>query len=296
MDALTSSRNNLSDPGTRFRQLVQSNSPLIIAGVINACAALLAKQAQLHAIYLSGAGVANADFGLPDLGITALPDVVEQVVKITSAVDLPLLVDGDTGWGGALNIAHAVQQLIKAGAAGVHFEDQAWPKRCGHRDGKKLISSDEMASKIAAAVEARDRYSAGFVIMARTDAIAVDGVDAAVARAQAYAASGADMIFAEAVATLPDYGKFVAALPNIPILANITEFGKTPLFTADELASVGVKMMLFPLSAFRAMNAAAFEVFNAIKSYGTQQQCLVKMQTREQLYALLDYETMEFKT
>lgn len=278
-----------------FKQLVAINNPLIITGVINACTALLAKQVGIKCLYLSGAGVANADFALPDLGITSLTDVLTQVTRITSAVDLPLLVDGDTGWGGTLNIEYAVQQLIKAGAAAVHFEDQQWPKRCGHLEGKKLVSKEEMVEKLTAAVAAKNQLDPNFVIMARTDALAVEGMAATLERAQAYVAAGADMIFPEAVTKLAEYQQFVNALPNVPILANITEFGKTPLFTAEELQSVGVKLMLFPLSAFRAMNNAALEVFNAIQEQGSQRSCIDNMQTRQELYQLLDYDKFAAK-
>ncbi len=284
---------NHQSPGAKLKKLVKASDPLIIAGVINACAALLAQQSKLQAIYLSGAGVANADFGLPDLGVTSLADVITQITRITSAVDLPLLVDGDTGWGGNLNVANTVSQFIKAGAAGVHFEDQQWPKRCGHRDGKKLVTTEEMVAKIVSAVAAKT--DPDFIIMARTDALAVEDLDDALLRVKKYVAAGADMIFAEAVTELSQYAAFVAAVPGTPVLANITEFGKTPLFTAKELNSVGVKLMLFPLSAFRAMNQAALEVFQTIQQQGTQKKSISKMQTREDLYTLLNYEELESK-
>lgn len=292
---------NPKSPGAKFIQLVKESDPLIITGVINAYTALLAKQAKISAIYLSGAGVANADFGLPDLGMTSLTDVVTQVARITAVSDLPLLVDGDTGWGGELNVARTVQQLLRAGAAGVHFEDQAWPKRCGQRDGKQLIPQADMAAKITAAVAARAELelttggSPEFVIMARTDALGVESEASALARAQSYVVAGADMIFAEAVTELEQYQRFVAAVPGIPVLANITEFGKTPLFTAQELATVGIKMMLFPLSAWRAMNKAALEVFQTIQKQGSQQACIGQMQTRAELYDLIHYAEFERK-
>lgn len=277
--------------GQRLRELTAQESPLLIAGAINSICALLAQQAGFKALYLSGAGVANADFALPDLGFTSLDNVVDQVRKITHASQLPLLVDGDTGWGSVLNVTYTVQQLISAGAAGVHFEDQEFPKRCGHRGGKILTSVVVMTDRIKAAVDARTDDS--FVIMARTDAANVEGIDAAIARAQEYVRAGADMIFAEAVASLQDYQKFSKALDPVPVLANSTEFGVTPALTAQELHQAGIKIVLYPLSAFRAMNYAASKVYNSIIKNGTPAACLSEMQTREQLYSLLDYYTYE---
>jgi methylisocitrate lyase len=277
--------------GRRLRELTAEQTPLLMVGTINAMCALLAQQAGLKAIYLSGAGVANADYALPDLGITSLDNVVDSARKITQAVNLPLLVDGDTGWGSILNITRTVQQLISVGAAGVHLEDQAFPKRCGHRSGKILCTTDVMLDRLKAALDART--DPDFVIMARTDAVSVESLDAAIARAQAYAQAGADMIFAEAVDNLADYQKFTKALGKVPVLANITEFGKTPLFTNQELGQSGIKIALYPLSAFRAMNYAASQVYQAIMQQGTQKAWLPNMQTRDDLYAVLDYYNYE---
>lgn len=279
--------------GKRLRKLVEQQKPLLIVGATHAISALLAKQAGHKALYLSGSGVAAADFGLPDLGLTSLDNVIDATRKITQVVDLPLLVDGDTGWGSSLNIAQSVQRLTAAGAAGVHFEDQTFPKRCGHRAGKQLVSIQAMTNRVKAAVAAR--LDPDFVIMARTDAVNIEGVDAAIARAQAYVHAGADMIFAEAVTTLADYAKFTQALGTTPVLANITEFGQTPLFSAEELDDVGIKMVLYPLSAFRAMNFAASQVYTEILQHGSQQNCISNMQTRDELYKLIDYYTYENK-
>lgn len=281
----------MSNMGERLRTLTVQDTPLQIVGAINAMCALLAQQAGFKAIYLSGAGVANADYGLPDLGLTSLDNVISATRKITQVVQIPLLVDGDTGWGSVLNIKQTVQQLIDAGAAGVHFEDQAFPKRCGHRDQKILVSVAEMQDRLKAAVDARS--DPNFVIMARTDAASVDGIDAAITRARDYVRAGADMIFAEAINSLPDYAKFTQAMGNVPVLANITEFGLTPMFTAEELYQVGIKIALYPLSAFRAMNYAATVTYETILQQGSQKKCLSMMQTREQLYQLLDYYTYE---
>lgn len=280
--------------GKKFRAALEQESPLKLIGVINAYCAKLALNTGFKAIYLSGAGVANSNFGLPDLGLTGLRDVVVEVEKITHAVDLPLIVDGDTGFGGELNTAYTVEKLIKSGAAGVHFEDQAWPKRCGHRDGKKLISSNEMQAKIKAAVDSKNKLDKDFVIIARTDALAVEGMDKAIERAKAYVANGADAIFAEAITEIDQYKQFTKSL-DVPVIANITEFGKTPLFSSDELKDAGVKIMLFPLSAFRAMNKAAQIVFSEIKNNGSQKNILDKMETREELYKTLDYYNYESK-
>jgi len=258
-----------------------------MAGTVNAYCALLAERAGFRAIYLSGAGVANASFGLPDLGITTLGDVCEDARRVTQATDLPLLVDADTGFGGAFMIARTVRELTRAGAAGCHIEDQVQAKRCGHRPGKQLVSPDEMCDRIHAAVDART--DPGFVVMARTDAHASEGPERAIERAVAYADAGADMIFAEALTTLGEYAAFTRALGKVPVLANITEFGKTPLFTLAQLRSAGVALALYPLGAFRAMSRAAEEVYGAIRSKGTQRPVVRAMQTRAELYDVLGY-------
>jgi methylisocitrate lyase len=280
-----------TSPGAGLRAAVEAERPLQIVGAVNAYSALLAARCGFRALYLSGAGVANASFGLPDLGITALNDVCEDVRRITAACPLPLLVDADTGWGGAFNIARTCRQLIAAGAAGMHLEDQVQAKRCGHRPGKALVSAGEMTDRLKAAVDARH---ADFVIMARTDAYAAEGLDRAIERAMRYVEAGADMIFAEALTTLPEYRRFTAALP-VPVLANITEFGRTPLFDAQELGEAGVRLVLYPLSAFRAMSLAALQVYSTIRKEGSQRAVLEKMQTRAQLYDVLDYESFERK-
>jgi len=278
--------------GARLREAVESERPLQVVGTVNAYAALLAERSGFKAIYLSGAGVANASFGLPDLGVTSRNDVCEDVRRITSATALPLLVDADTGWGDAFNIARTISDLSKAGAAGMHLEDQVAAKRCGHRPGKQLVPAAEMVDRIRAAVDARtDRH---FVVMARTDAHAVEGQQAALERAAAYVEAGADMIFAEALTTLAEYRQFTAAV-RVPLLANITEFGKTPLFTRDELHAAGVRLVLYPLSAFRAAARAALEVYAAIRREGTQASVLERMQTRAQLYDVLRYHDYERK-
>ena len=279
-------------PGQRFRQAQQEESPLQIVGTINAYCALLAKQAGFRAIYLSGAGVANASFGLPDLGMTSMSDVVEDIRRITAVVDLPLLVDADTGWGHAFCIGRTVATFIAAGAAGMHIEDQEAAKRCGHRPNKVLVSTEEMVDRIRAAIDGRTDPS--FVIMARTDALAAEGVDATIQRCQAYVAAGADMIFAEALTDSDQYRKFTSSL-TVPVLANMTEFGKTPVMDTDAFASVGVDMVLYPLSAFRAMSAAAEHVFRSIREQGSQQQVLDSMQTRDRLYEILNYHDYEEK-
>jgi methylisocitrate lyase len=279
-------------PGARFRAALAVERPLQIAGTINAYSALLAARAGFRAIYLSGAGVANASYGLPDLGMTSLDDVLVDARRITSRVDLPLLVDIDTGWGHAFNIARSVRELARAGVAAVHLEDQVAAKRCGHRPGKELVAADEMCDRLRAAVDAKpDR---DFVVMARTDAAASEGVAGAIARAQAYVAAGADMIFAEALTTLDDYHKFTAAVAA-PVLANITEFGQTPLFTADQLRTAGVAMALYPLSAFRAMSAAARDTYAVLLREGTQKSAVEKMQPRTELYDVLGYHAYEQK-
>jgi methylisocitrate lyase len=278
--------------GARLRAAVEAERPLQVVGTINAYSALLAERSGFRAIYVSGAGVANASFGLPDLGMTSLNDVCEDVRRITAASELPLLVDADTGWGGAFNIAKTCKDLIKSGAAGMHLEDQVQAKRCGHRPGKSLVPSEEMSDRIKSAVDGRTDPS--FVIMARTDAHAVEGQQAALDRAQAYVAAGADMIFAEALTSLEEYKQFTAAI-RVPVLANITEFGKTPLFTTTELGSVGVRLVLYPLSAFRAMSNAALAVYGALRKEGTQKSVMDLMQTRAQLYDVLGYNEYEKK-
>lgn len=276
--------------GTRFRQALVSENPLQIVGVINAYAAKLAENAGFKAVYLSGAGVANANFALPDLAVTNLTDVVTEVRRITAATSLPLLVDADTGWGNALSIQRTVRDLTQAGAAGLHIEDQSENKRCGHRPGKKLVDVTEMTARISAAVAAKTDHA--FVIMARTDAANVEGLDAAIKRAKEYVAAGAEMIFAEAISTLDEYQLIVDAV-GVPVLANITEFGQTPLFSIQELKSAGIRMALYPLSAFRAMNLAAQNVYNTIRDKGSQQSVLAKMQTRDELYEILNYHQQE---
>jgi methylisocitrate lyase len=278
--------------GARLRAALEIERPLQVVGTINAYAALLAEHAGFRAIYLSGAGVANASFGLPDLGITALNDVCEDVRRITGACPLPLLVDADTGFGSAFNIARTTRELIRAGAGGMHLEDQVSAKRCGHRPGKALVPADEMVDRIHAAVDARS--DPAFIIMARTDAHAVEGQAAALERAADYVAAGADMIFAEALKTLDEYRQFTAAL-GVPVLANLTEFGQTPLFTVAQLATAGVRLVLYPLSAFRAAARAQLTVYNAIREQGTQKSVLDLMQTREELYDVLGYHDYEKK-
>jgi len=278
--------------GARLRAALEQERPLQIVGAINAYAALLAQQAGFRALYLSGAGVANASFGMPDLGLTSLNDVCEDVRRITGATRLPLLVDADTGWGAAFMIARTVRDISRAGAGGLHLEDQVQAKRCGHRPGKALVPAEEMADRIKAAVDART--DARFVVMARTDAHAVEGQSAALERAQAYVAAGADMIFAEALKTLDEYREFTRTLP-VPVLANITEFGETPLFTTTELRDAGVRLVLYPLSAFRAMSAAAQAVYATLRNEGTQRDLVDCMQTRAELYDVLGYHDYEKK-
>ena len=279
-------------PGARFRAALVEEKPLQVVGVINAYAARLAEKSGFRALYLSGGGVAAASLGVPDLGITTLEDVLIDVRRITATTDLPLLVDVDTGFGSAFNIARTVKSLIREGAGALHLEDQVQAKRCGHRPGKELVSADEMSDRLKAAVDARSDPS--FVIMARTDALAGEGVQAALARVQAYVAAGADMIFAEAVTDLALYSQFSQAA-GVPILANITEFGQTPLFTREELAGAGVGLVLYPLSAFRAMSAAALNVYQTIRSTGTQRGVIDAMQSRTDLYDILNYYAFEQK-
>jgi methylisocitrate lyase len=281
-----------STPGARFRTALAAERPLQIVGTINAYSALLAKRAGFRALYLSGAGVANASHGLPDLGMTSLDDVLVDARRITARVDLPLLVDIDTGWGHAFNIARAVKELARAGVAAIHLEDQVGAKRCGHRPGKELVSTEEMCDRLRAAVDAK--LDPDFIVMARTDAAAGEGLNGALARAKAYVGAGADMIFAEALTTLDDYKKFTKAV-KVPVLANITEFGQTPLFTVAELRAAGVAMALYPLSAFRAMNAAARDTYVALRRDGTQKAMLNRMQTRAELYDVLGYHAYEEK-
>jgi len=283
---------SLLTAGARLRAAVESERPLQLVGAVNAFSALLAERSGFKAIYLSGAGVANASLGVPDLGITSRNDVCEDVRRITSATALPLLVDADTGWGAAFNIARTTVDLMKSGAAGMHLEDQVAAKRCGHRPGKQLVASGEMVDRIRAAVDARS--DASFVIMARTDAHAVEGQEAALQRALAYVEAGADMIFAEALTSLEEFRQFTATV-RAPVLANITEFGKTPLFTRAELHAAGVRLVLYPLSAFRAAARASFEVYTAIRRDGTQASVLEKMQTRAELYDVLRYHDYERK-
>ena len=278
--------------GARFRAALETEQPLQIVGTINAFTALLAEKAGFKAIYLSGAGVANASFGLPDLAMTTLNDVCEDARRITSATSVPLLVDADTGWGSAFMIGRTIREMLRAGVAGCHLEDQVAVKRCGHRPGKALVEPGEMCDRIKAAVDARSDDQ--FVLMARTDAHAVEGQQAALDRAAAYVEAGADMIFAEALTTLDEYRQFTATI-DVPVLANLTEFGKTPMFTTDELASVGISMALYPLSAFRAMSVAALDVYSTLREEGTQSGVIDRMQTRTELYDVLGYQAYEDK-
>ncbi|WP_397381145.1 methylisocitrate lyase [Pseudomonas sp.] len=280
-------------PGQRFRQALAIETPLQVIGAINANHALLAKRAGFRAIYLSGGGVAAGSLGLPDLGINTLDDVLTDVRRITDVCDLPLLVDIDTGFGpSAFNIERTIKNLIKAGAAAAHIEDQVGAKRCGHRPGKEIVTCEEMVDRVRAAADAKT--DPDFFLIARTDAIQAEGVDAAIERCQRYVEAGADGIFAEAAYDLPTYKRFVDAL-NVPVLANITEFGATPLFTRDELASVGVAIQLYPLSAFRAANKAAESVYTSIRQQGHQQDVIELMQTRAELYDRIGYHAFEQK-
>ena len=278
--------------GLKFRKALKENSPLIIPGAINAYSAILAEKSGHQALYLSGGGVAAASYGIPDLGITSLEDVLIDVKRITNASSLPLLVDIDTGWGGAFNISRTIKEMIQAGAAAVHIEDQVSQKRCGHRPNKSLVSPAEMEDRIKAAVDGRTDEN--FFIMARTDSFANEGMSGAIERAQSYIENGADGIFLEAVSSLDDYKTLKESI-SAPVLANITEFGKTPLFTKDELSSVGVDMMLFPLSVFRAMSQIAEKVYISLAKDGTQESLLDIMQTREELYERLNYHEYENK-
>jgi len=282
----------ITSPGARFRAAVVAEKPLQVIGAINAYHARLAARVGYKALYLSGGGVAAGSLGLPDLGISTLDDVLIDVRRITDATDLPLLVDIDTGFGGAFNIARTVKSMIKFGAAAVHIEDQVQAKRCGHRPNKAVVSQAEMVDRIKAAVDAKTDPQ--FVIMARTDALAVEGLQSAIDRACACVEAGADMIFPEAMTELSMYKQFVAAV-KVPVLANITEFGSTPLFTREELASAEVSLALYPLSAFRAMNQAALKVYEAVRKEGTQKNVVPLMQTRAELYDFLDYHAYEEK-
>ena len=283
---------HLISAGARFRAALTVEKPLQVVGVINAYAARLAERTGFHALYLSGGGVAAASLGVPDLGITTLEDVLTDTRRITDTSALPLLVDIDTGFGSAFNIARTIKALVKAGAAAVHIEDQVQAKRCGHRPGKAIVSRDEMVDRIKAAVDARS--DPDFVIMARTDALAVEGLEAAIDRAAACVEAGADMIFPEALTSLEMYRQFAEAV-KVPILANMTEFGLTPLFTTAELASAWVSLALYPLSAFRAMSAAALQVYQTLRKEGTQKSAIPLMQTRVELYNYLDYYAYEQK-
>ena len=288
---MSSSNQGLS-AGGRFRVAVQEEKPLQVIGAINAYAARMAEATGFKALYLSGGGVAANSLGMPDLGISTMEDVLIDARRITDVTTLPLLVDIDTGWGGAFNIARTIRSMIKAGVAAVHLEDQVGQKRCGHRPGKEVVSQSEMVDRVKAAVDARTDSS--FVIMARTDALAVEGINAAIDRACAYVEAGADMIFPEAMTTLPMYRQFKDAV-KVPILANITEFGHTPLFTTEELRSVDVDIVLYCCGAYRAMNAAALKVYEAIRTEGTQKNVVSLMQTREDLYRYLGYHAYERK-
>ena len=283
----------MSTPGSRFRNAVSEEQPLQVIGTICAYHARLAKRAGYRAIYLSGGGVAAGSLGMPDLGISNLDDVLIDIRRITDVCDLPLLVDADTGFGAsAFNVARTTRSIAKAGAAAMHLEDQVGAKRCGHRPGKEIVSQEEMCDRIKAAVDARTDQQ--FVIMARTDALASEGLDAALARARAYVEAGADMIFPEAITELAMYRKFADAV-KVPVLANITEFGKTPLFTLEELRSANVAIALYPLSAFRAMNKAALKLYQTVRRSGSQKALLGEMQTRDELYQFLDYHSYEQK-
>ncbi len=281
-----------TSPGARFRAAVEANNPLQVVGAVNAYFAIMAEKTGHQALYLSGGGVAACSLGTPDLGISTLADVLEDARRITDASSLPLLVDVDVGWGGAFNIARCVREMIRADVAAIHIEDQVMQKRCGHRPNKAIVSSAEMVDRVKAAVDARS--DDGFVVMARTDALAVEGMQAAIDRACACVEAGADMIFPEAMNELEQYRQFVDAV-RVPVLANITEFGATPLFTTGELADAGVKLALYPLSAFRAASLAALGVYQHLLRDGTQQNVVERMQTRMELYDFLDYHDYEQK-
>ena len=278
--------------GQKLREALAEESPLQVVGTINAYSAILAEKVGYRSIYLSGGGVANASFGLPDLGMTSLNDVLEDVKRITGACNLPLLVDLDTGWGGAFNIARTIKDMTRSGAAGAHIEDQVAQKRCGHRPNKEIVSCGEMEDRIKAAVDAK--LDSDFILMARTDALAVSGLQEVIDRAGRFQEAGADAIFAEAMTELSMYEKVVKSV-DVPVLANITEFGSTPLYTLEELRSVGIAMALYPLSAFRAMNQAALNVYSTLRSQGTQASLIEKMQSRNDLYEFLGYHDYENK-
>jgi len=280
--------------GKKFRQALKEESPLQIVGTINAYQALQATRVGYKAIYLSGGGIANASYGLPDLGMTMIEDVCIDIRRVTSICDTPVIVDADTGWGHAFNVARTVKEFIRSGAAGLHIEDQVAAKRCGHRPGKELVSTEEMCDRVRAAVDAKMQLDPDFYIIARTDAHASEGQESAVARAKAYVEAGADAIFAEAVHTLKEYKEFCDQM-TVPVLANITEFGATPYFTTTELGSVGIEMVLYPLSAFRAMNKAALNVYQDLREKGTQEGTIDTMQTRMELYDMLGYHDYEDK-
>ena len=284
--------NSRSSAGARFREAVSNEKPLQVVGAINAYAARLAERSGFKALYVSGGGVAASSLGVPDLGISTMDDVLTDVRRVTDITDLPVLVDIDTGWGSAFNIGRTIKSMIKFGAAAVHIEDQVQAKRCGHRPGKAIVSRDEMVDRIKAAVDAKT--DSDFVIMARTDALAVEGLEAAIDRAQACVEAGADMIFPEAITDLEMYRKFAKAV-KVPILANITEFGSTPLYTVEELRTADVSIVLYPLSAFRAMSRAALDVYGAIRNKGSQKDVIDRMQTRAELYEYLDYHAFEQK-
>ena len=278
--------------GKKLREALVEESPLQVVGTINAYSAMMAEKVGYRAIYLSGAGVANGSFGLPDLGMTSLNDVLEDVKRITGACNLPLLVDIDTGWGGAFNIARTIKEMTRSGAAGAHIEDQVAQKRCGHRPNKEIVSCKEMEDRIKAAVDAK--LDQDFLLMARTDALAVSGLQEVIDRAGRFQEAGADAIFAEAMTELSMYEKVVQSV-DVPVLANITEFGSTPLYTLEELGSAGIAMALYPLSAFRAMNQAALNVYSTLRSQGTQASLIDKMQSRNDLYEFLGYHEYENK-
>lgn len=278
--------------GARLRAAMQAEAPLQLPGAINAYSAMLAERAGFKALYVSGAGIANASFGLPDLGMTSLNDVCEDIRRISGATPLPVMVDADTGWGGAFNVQRTVKELIRAGAGACHIEDQVQAKRCGHRPGKALVPKDDMADRIKAAVDGRQ--DPDFVIVARTDALAVEGIDSAIERSIACVEAGADVIFAEACTTIEQYQRFIAEV-KVPILANLTEFGKTPYFTVAQLREIGIGLIIYPLSAFRAMSRAAEQVYGAIRGDGTQAAVVDRMQTRAELYEVLGYLRYEQK-
>lgn len=280
----------MNSPGTKFRQAIQQENPLQIVGTINAFTALQAEQAGFNSIYLSGAGVANASNGMPDLAVTDLHDVLQDLSRITAISELPILVDIDTGWGSALNIERTVREMIRCGAAAVHLEDQVGTKRCGHRPGKHLVETAEMVDRISAACNAKT--DPDFVIMARTDAAASEGLSGSIERSNAYISAGSDMIFAEAITSIEDFKTFCNEV-NVPVLANMTEFGKTPLYDLSELADAGIQLVLYPLSAFRAMSKAAEMVYESIRTQGHQRSVVDLMQERTKLYDVLDYQKFE---